>query len=91
MTNIKLLTGSLSNDLFRVANLKQRGADKAAQRFLIETKRWAEPLSTQSDKEYIKEIARKVLAADTINISISDAERYLMFGILLQNHALHSN
>lgn len=32
----KLLVGSLSNDLFRVATLAQRGA----RRFLMEAKRW---------------------------------------------------
>ena len=90
MTNTKLLSGSLSNDLFRVASLKQRGADQAAPRFLQEAKRWAGPLAEQSDREYIRKIARKVLAADITNISLADAEQYLMFGILLQNHALHS-
>lgn len=90
MTDTKLLAGSLSNDLFRVASLKQRGADKAAPRFLQEAKRWAEPLVTQSDKEYIRKIAKKVTEADTANISLAEAEMYLMFGVLLQNHVLHS-
>ncbi len=90
MTSTKLLTGSLSNDLFRVAVSKQRGADKAAPRFLQEAKRWAGPLAKQSDQEYIIKIARKVIAADVTDISLAEAEQYLMFGILLQNHALHS-
>lgn len=85
-----MLTGSLSNDLFRVATFKQRGSDKAASRFLQEAKRWADPLATQSDKEYIRKIAKKVTEADTANISLAEAELYLMFGVLLQNHALHS-
>lgn len=91
MTNTKLLVGSLSNDLFRVASLKQRGADKAAPRFLREAKRWADPLATQSDKKYIREIAKKVMDADITNISLAEAERYLMFGVLLQNYAIHIN
>lgn len=43
----KLLVGSLSNDLFRVATLAQRG-------------------------------------------SLEAAERYLMYGVLLQNYTLHN-
>lgn len=89
MTSTKLLVGSLSNDLFRVASLKQRGANKAAPRFLQEAKKWAEPLATQSDREYIRKIAKRVVAAEVTNISLAEAELYLMFGILLQNHALH--
>lgn len=89
MISTKLLVGSLSNDLFRVASLKQRGANKAAPRFLQEAKKWAEPLATQSDREYIRKIAKRVVAAKVTNISLAEAELYLMFGILLQNHALH--
>ncbi|MBI5358230.1 hypothetical protein HZB69_01200 [Candidatus Amesbacteria bacterium] len=91
MTRTKLLVGSLSNDLFRVATLRQRGANKAASRFLVEAKRWAEPLLTQLDKVYLKSIANKVLNSDPVNITLVDAEYYLMYGVLLQNHALHSD
>jgi hypothetical protein len=91
MTKTKLLTGSLSSDLFRVAALRQRGANKAASRFLVEAKRWAGPLITQFDKNYLIDIGHKILNADPANITLVDAENYLMYGVLLQNHALHSD
>jgi hypothetical protein len=91
MTDIKLLTGSLSNDLFRVASLKQRGADAAATRFLFEAKRWAEPLQKQATAKYIQNIAVKITNASPTDITLSQAELYLMYGVLLQNYSLHTN
>ncbi len=89
MTDTRLLIGSLSSDLFRVASLKQRGANSAASRFLKEAIRWATPLQSQAPKEYIRKIAKQITLANTTDISLAQAEQYLMFGILLQNHALH--
>ena len=83
-----LLVGSLSNDLFRVANLAQRGADKAAERFVVEAKKWAQPLVDENVADYIKKIANEVVENDE-KVSMERAERYLMYGILLQNYALH--
>ena len=54
MTTNKLLVGSLSNDLLRVAILQQRGSTVAAARFLAEAKNWAQPLSESTEKFYIK-------------------------------------
>lgn len=51
MTDAVLLAGSPSNDLFRVVSLQQRGSEKAAQRFLAESKRWAEPLAKHAEKK----------------------------------------
>ncbi len=90
MTETKLLVGSLSNDLFRVATLTQRGSTTAAIRFLKEAQRWAEPLRLQALPEYIRNIATTVSQASSTKISTSQAERYLMYGILLQNYALHT-
>ena len=90
MTDTKLLVGSLSNDLFRVANLAQRGSSIGAIRFLKEAKRWAQPLKLQSVPEYVRNIATTISQESSTKISTSQAERYLMYGILLQNYALHS-
>jgi len=91
MNDTKMLIGSLSNDLFRVATLTQRGSLKGAQRFLLEAKRWAEPLKDKNIPPYIAKIACEIFERDEKDISIESAERYLMYGILLQNYTLHSN
>lgn len=89
MTNAQLLVGSLSNDLFRVASLAQRGSTKAALRFLREAKRWADPLQEEEVADYILKIAREISAKNDDAISLEEAERHLMHGVLLQNYALN--
>ena len=90
MTETKMMVGSLSNDLFRVANCAQRGSTKAASRFAQEAKRWSVPLQERNVAKYIKKIAHDVSSQKSNNISLSLAERYLMYSILLQNYSLHS-
>ena len=90
MTEAQLLVGSLSNDLFRVASLVQRGSTKAASRFLKEAKRWAEPLQELKVAKYISDIAKDVSSREDDDISMKTAEKYLMYGILLQNYSLHN-
>jgi hypothetical protein len=90
MTESLMLVGSLSNDLFRVASLAQRKSTKAASRFLKEAKRWAKPLSESNVNDYIVKIAKDISARKNNDISIKSAELYLMYGILLQNYALHN-
>lgn len=85
----QMLLGSLSNDLFRVANLSQRGSTKAALRFLHEAKRWSQDLQNSDVAKYIIRIAKDVSERDATHITESEAERYLMYGILLQNYVLH--
>jgi hypothetical protein len=85
----KMLIGSLSNDLIRVASLSQRGSNQAAQKFLIEAKRWALPLKNHTTPSYISNIVREISNRDDSDISIESAERFLMYGILLQNYTLH--
>ncbi|KXK08920.1 MAG: hypothetical protein UZ21_OP11001000479 [Microgenomates bacterium OLB22] len=81
---------SLSNDLFRVASLSQRGSHQAAQKFLIEAKRWALPLKNHVTPNYISNIVRDVSSRTDSDISLASAEQYLMYGILLQNYTLHA-
>lgn len=89
MTDTKLLVGSLSNDLFRVASLWQRGSETAAVRFLTEANNWAGPLAESSEKPYITKIARLVLNLKPEDLSLKLAEDILMYSVLLQNYALH--
>jgi|SRR3989338_2528 len=85
----KALIGSLSNDLFRVATLSQRGSTQAAQRFLAETKRWTKPLQKHPTPQYISDIIQDISKREVTDTSLESAEKYLMYGILLQNYALH--
>ena len=90
ITDRQMYIGSLSNDLFRIASLVHRGSHHAASRFLKEAKRWSVPLLQEDVKHYIRQIARDVSdAAEVERISLADAERYLMYGVLLQNYVLH--
>ena len=85
-----MLIGSLSNDLFRVASLSQRGSHQAAQKFLIEAKRWASPLKNHPTPTYISNIVNDISGRTDSDISLESAEQYLMYGILLQNYSLHA-
>lgn len=87
MTEKKVLIGSLSNDLLRVANLTQRGSTTAAERFLQEAKKWANQLDAHELAEYIEEIVKDV-RSDTA-LTLETAEKFLMYSVLLQNYSLH--
>lgn len=89
MTDTQLLVGSLSNDLFRVASLTQRGSIRAASRFLVEAQRWSKDLEEKDVPAYISQIAADISNREASNISLESGERYLMYGVLLQNYALH--
>ena len=90
MNETQVLIGSLSNDLFRVATLTQRGSIKGAKRFLEEAKRWGDQLEDKQIKPYIRNIVNEIRLASSHEISLERAEKYLMYGILLQNYSLHN-
>lgn len=90
MTDTQMLIGSLSNDLFRIASLKQRGSDIAANRFLKEAQRWSVLLEKSAEKQYIKDIARDVTNTSPADLVLIKAETFLMYGTLLQNYTLHN-
>lgn len=85
----QMLIGSLSNDLFRIATLAQRGSNKASTRFAKESKRWAIPLLEHNIPKYLKKIVNDIADSDN-EITLEKAEKYLMYGVLLQNYSLHS-
>lgn len=89
MTNTKLLIGSLSNDLYRVACLTQRGSTKAAEKFWVQVGRWINQLDNANLKPYIRKIILDIRARLNSNsLDIELAEKYLMYSILLQNYTL---
>lgn len=90
MTQARMLAGSLSNDLFRVASLAQRGSSTAASRFLSEAQRWSNKLQNCCETPYIKKIAQDISKREVTDIDEASAERYLMYGVLLQNYTLHT-
>ena len=90
MNETKLLIGSLSNDLQRVAVSIHRGSYPTAERFLKEANRWVLDLEEYPVKEYIQKILTDLKKNRPKNIkSLEIAEKYLMYSILLQNYALH--
>jgi hypothetical protein len=89
MTDQKMLIGSLSNDLYRVAGLVQRGSDKAAQKFWQESKKWSSELKNHSLDKYINDIISDLEINQNSTLSQPLAEKLLMYSVLLQNYALH--
>ena len=90
MKDTKLLIGSLSNDLYRVANLINRRSYKGAERFQKESNRWIKELENCKVKSYIRKIINDLNSSKSVNIKSQKlAEKYLMYSILLQNYALH--
>lgn len=87
MSETILLLGSLSNDLFRVASLTQRGSNKASERFVKESKRWVVPLLNRDIPTYLKKIISDV-AESSSQVDLKKAEKLLMYAVLLQNYSL---
>ncbi|MBI4215449.1 MAG: hypothetical protein HY602_01875, partial [Parcubacteria group bacterium] len=87
-----LLIGSLSNDLYRVSYLTQRGSLTAAKKFWQQANRWIEDLDRAKVKPYIRKIISDVKNQPMRNVFTAEsAEKYLMYSTLLQNYALHSS
>lgn len=88
MDKITLL--SLSNDLKRITTSIQRDSTENAKRFTKEAKRWLKASQDVKD-EYLKNLLKKI--EDTLDKEndLAKAEDCLMYSVLLQNQALHSN
>lgn len=91
MNDTQMLAGSLSNDLFRVASLTYRGSMRSSARFHEEARKWAKQLRAKSLPDYVKKITEDILQDPQDSLDLEVAEKYLMYGILLQNYALHTN
>ncbi len=90
MTDEEMLIGSLSNDLYRVANLVGRGSEKAANRFWQESKQWSGKLLSYDLEKYIHNIILDLESDQAAKLSRAKAEKLLMYSVLLQNYVLHS-
>ena len=88
MTENKLLIGSLSNDLVRVANLSYRGSRGGAQKFWEQAKRWIVELKNQKNKTYIEKIISDLEQINFDANNLAQAEKNLMYGVLLANYSL---
>lgn len=84
------LVGALSNDLFRVANLTQRGSEAAAARFFQEAQTRSQELQDHQLPPYLEKVIADVAERESTDLSLSSAERYLMYGVQLQNFAQHA-
>lgn len=89
MTETKLLIGSLSNDLYRTAVLLQRGSENTANRFYTEAQRWTHQLTLRRTKPYIQKIITELNQQQKLIRSLENAEKLLMYSVLLQNYTLH--
>lgn len=89
MTETKMLIGSLSNDLSRVANMMYKKSP-SAETFFHEMFRWIKQLEPVSVKPYIRDILSDIKSHErNPEFSQKRAETYLMYSILLQNFSLH--
>lgn len=81
-----LAIGSLSNDLYRVACMAQRGSITNALRFLKESSRSIKEINLLPP--YLKKIIKDI-DPNAKEINLKTAEKYLMYSTLLQNFVLH--
>lgn len=88
MSEKKMLIGSLSNDLYRVASLTFGGSHQGALRFFDESKKWTAPLLHHDLDEYIEKIVRTIDMMPNEKLTKDSAEDLLMYSVLLQNYSL---
>jgi len=89
MTETKMLIGSLSNDLSRVATMIYRKSS-SAEIFFYEMYRWIDALDITSLKPYIQAIINDLISQrGHPQFSQERAETYLMYSTLLQNYSLY--
>ncbi len=89
MTETKMLIGSLSNDLSRVANMMYKKSS-SAEIFFREMFPWINALNTASVKPYIQTILIDIKSHEHHpQYTQERAETYLMYSVILQNYTLH--
>ena len=89
MTETKMLIGSLSNDLARVANMMYKKSS-STEVFFHEMFRWVHGLDTGRMKPYIQNILADIKSHEKHpQFTEERAESYLMYSTLLQNYTLH--
>jgi hypothetical protein len=88
MSERRLLIGSLANDLNRVSNSVYRKSAKAATIFWQQAQKWASDLQLIANPKYIERIIADVVQTPLKTSDMAQAEKILMYSILLQNYSL---
>ncbi len=82
-----LTLGALSNDLYRVAILLNRGSQTGAERFRTESDKRLSEIQTDGLKPYLKKIISQVKSMNRHpDLDPYLADDYLMYSIQLQNY-----
>ncbi len=89
MNEQQVLLGSLSQDLFRIANFIQTGSEKSAQRFWQEAIRWVEDLKKNKKPAYLDRVLDRISEIELNPSSIEQGEEILTYGVITQSLAIH--
>ena len=93
MTQQQILLGSLSQDLFRIANFIQTGSVRSALRFWQEANRWLAHLQKESNlagnPAYLTKILKDIANTDFDPTSLEQGEKLLTYGVILQSIAVN--
>ena len=87
MSERQILLGSLSQDLFRIANFIQTGSTKSAERFWQETKRWINDLKKENNPAYLDRILKNLDDMNFDPASLEQGEKILTYGVITQSLA----
>ena len=83
--------GALSNDLYRVAILLNRGSLEGARRFRMESNKRLSEVKMDGLKPYLKKIVDQIKHVNSYpDIDPYYADDYLMYSIQLQNYVVGS-
>jgi hypothetical protein len=90
MTKQQILLGSLSQDLFRIANFIHTHSKRSANRFWQEQKRWLKELEKEKLAPYLLKIIHELKALDFDATSLAQGEKLLTYGVIIQSLACHN-
>ena len=87
MSEKQILLGSLSQDLFRIANFIASGSVKAAERFWDESQKWIKELKKYNHPAYLTKILHKLQKMKLDTKSMEQGELFLTYGVIIQSVA----
>ena len=88
MTDTKMLIGSLSNDLYRVATSIKRGSYQTAKVFWQESKKRSNELAKHELKKDVLDIINYLNSTPNLETSTKESEKLLKYSAVLQNYSL---
>ncbi len=89
MSEEQILLGSLSQDLFRIANFIASGSVKAAERFWVESRKWLLALEKYEQPDYLAKILQRLRQMEFEVESREQAELILTYGVIIQSLVCH--